>query len=60
MTAIANDISYDDIFSFQLKRFGKPIVSKQKTLHKRFIKKRRVWESNIDKKAPNLQFSAQK
>ena len=24
MTAIANDISYDDIFSFQLNRFGKP------------------------------------
>ena len=24
MTAVANDISYDDIFSFQLNRFGKP------------------------------------
>ena len=24
MTAIANDISYDDIFSYQLARFGKP------------------------------------
>ena len=24
MTAIANDISYDDIFSFQLNKFGKP------------------------------------
>ena len=24
MTAIANDISYEDIFSFQLNRFGKP------------------------------------
>ena len=24
MTAIANDISYDDVFSFQLNRFGKP------------------------------------
>ena len=24
ITAIANDISYDDIFSFQLNRFGKP------------------------------------
>jgi len=24
MTAIANDISYDDIFSYQLNRFGKP------------------------------------
>ena len=24
MTAVANDISYDDIFSFQLNKFGKP------------------------------------